>query len=148
MTPSDCPRLFVYGTLRPDAGNAKSAQLYAEASGAGRATLRGVLFEAGVDAETGPYPGLHADPSAPGLVTGYVYDLRAPEATFVWMDEYEAVDRGLYRREVRPVLVEGAGQRDAWVYVFCGQRPGAVVESGDWLRHLATRRDQAPRNTR
>ncbi len=94
--------LFAYGTLAPDGPE------QARRDGWEADMVRGRLFD------LGPYPGLVGidDPGA-GWVAGYVRAVD-PAELVGWLDEYEGVAEGLYRR----VTTTTRGGRHVWVYVY------------------------------
>ncbi len=119
--------LFVYGTLRSAAGEARRLP------GARRpARARGRLLD------LGDYPGLV---TGKGWVAGEVLRLRSRDharQVFAELDPYEdfggwnALPRSLYHRGI--VRLEGGGI--AWTYVL--RRPvGRPLPSGDWMRRGA-----------
>lgn len=111
--------LFVYGTLRPDAGTPQAARLAREAVWLGRAHAAGQLLR------IGSYPGLVA---GRGRVIGDVYRLHRPEATLPWLDRYEGPE---FRRETRPVRLTAGGGLDAWVYSYTGPVDGLFAVPGN-----------------
>jgi gamma-glutamylcyclotransferase (GGCT)/AIG2-like uncharacterized protein YtfP len=99
--------LFAYGTLGPaDAGEAARGGWSADA-------VRGRLYD------LGPYPALvdPDDPSA-GWVEGHVRPVVARELEG-WLDAYEGVGVGLYRR----VLTTTRAGRRVWVYAYARPLP-------------------------
>jgi gamma-glutamylcyclotransferase (GGCT)/AIG2-like uncharacterized protein YtfP len=104
--PEDHPgRLFVYGTLRPDASHWR--MLEPHVAGEPRpARLRGRLFDTGFG-----YPALRLG-DGPG-VPGWTVELGRPAAALSTVDKYE---REVYQR-VRVALDGGA---QAWVYAWVG----------------------------
>jgi gamma-glutamylcyclotransferase (GGCT)/AIG2-like uncharacterized protein YtfP len=104
--PEDQPgRLFVYGTLRPDASHWSMLEPHVTGEPR-RARLRGTLFDTGFG-----YPGLRL--GAGPWVPGWALELAAPAAVLSTVDEYEGVR---YQR-VR-VTLDGGTQ--AWVYAWVG----------------------------
>jgi gamma-glutamylcyclotransferase (GGCT)/AIG2-like uncharacterized protein YtfP len=99
--------LFAYGTLAPE-GPEQAAR-----DGWMADAVRGRLFD------LGPYPALvdHGDPGA-GWVEGYVRPVD-PADLIEWLDPYEGVGEGLYRRVEAVTL----GGRRAWVYVYARPLP-------------------------
>jgi gamma-glutamylcyclotransferase (GGCT)/AIG2-like uncharacterized protein YtfP len=121
--------LFVYGTLRPDAGGTMGARersrLAAEARYLGPASTDGVLLDLGA------YPGLT---DGCGLVHGGLYTLACPDVTLAWLDAYEDIDGGEYVRRERTVMIAGGATLVAWVYVHIPRMPShPIIASGDWL---------------
>lgn len=128
-------RLFVYGTLRRDAGHAEHDRLARAATFEAPARVHGRLFV--VDW----YPGLVLDPSA-GDVVGELWRLR-PGADLTALDVYEGCSADdpaphEYARVVTPVWHGPAARTvDAWVYTFVGATRGLpVVAGGDWTGRL------------
>ncbi len=111
--------LFVYGTLRSHGGAAArltGCQL------AGDAVLEGTLYD------LGDFPALMLYGSSP--VHGEVW--RCPADMLPGLDEYEGVDRGLFRR-----AAVTAGGVPGWTYVagpaLAHQlTPERRLRSGDW----------------
>ncbi|MDF2445829.1 MAG: hypothetical protein K0S46_1065 [Moraxellaceae bacterium] len=125
--------LFVYGTLRRDAGHAMGAWL------AARAEWRGVAHCAPARLyRVDWYPALAPGAQAGEVVTGDLYALQEAVALWPALDEFEGVsghDGDEYER--RRVDITGpAGERlQAWAYWY--RRPVVGLErivSGDWLR--------------
>lgn len=131
--------LFVYGTLRADAGGSGHARLMRGVRLVGRATIAGVLHDAG------RYPA--ALPSGDGArrITGELYamDADAAGALLAALDDYEGVDAAhpalsLFRRHVVQAEREDGMRIAAWAYFY--NRPADSlprVATGDWLRRGA-----------
>lgn len=121
-------RLFVYGTLRPEAS---AFHLVADAVVRHEAA---VLVDHALVGEGHRYPWCLDSPG--GEVTGDVLWLREAEQTLVVLDQYEGVGEATpeYRRVIAPVLTRD-GPSSAWVYVGGpGVSPDAgPVRGGDWL---------------
>ena len=130
--------LFVYGSLMPslagDFGAGERAQLAAESTLVGRASLAAELYDLGA------YPGLKlVEGLAAGVaVHGDLLRLNSPGATFAWLDPFEDIEPGrnpaaaLYERLILPVLSNNAASK-AWVYALRRVPPGALkVASGRW----------------
>lgn len=127
--------LFVYGTLRSDAGGPMHARWMRGVRLVGRASIAGRLYDAG------PYPAaiLSADPA--DRVFGELYAIEVgADALLAALDEYEGIDAAhpalsLFRREKVAAERENGMQVPAWVY-FYNRPPGPMrrVTSGDWLR--------------
>jgi gamma-glutamylcyclotransferase (GGCT)/AIG2-like uncharacterized protein YtfP len=101
--PADFPgRVFVYGTLRPDASD--WWRLEPHAAGAQQARIPGTLYDTGLG-----YPALRLG-DGPG-VSGWVVELNRPGEALVHLDEYEGSE---YRR-VRASLPGGMW---CWTYVW------------------------------
>jgi gamma-glutamylcyclotransferase (GGCT)/AIG2-like uncharacterized protein YtfP len=127
------PRLFVYGTLRAGSRHPMAAYLRAHATHAGRATLRGRLYD------MGPYPGAVLSDDAADAVVGDVYELHPETADRVMaeLDDYEGMnveDAAYTRREAEAVLESGEAVK-CWVYVYVLPTEHlARIASGDWER--------------
>lgn len=125
--------LFVYGTLRRDAGHPMHAPLRESAQLLGAAAARGILYS--IDDQ---YPGLVLDPSA-GWVHGELYRLRRP-SVLASLDEYEGASEHdpeprEYRRVRAPVVLGGGAELEAWIYEYRWSTAGrSVIASGDYLR--------------
>lgn len=116
--PADFPaRLFVYGTLRPDASEWRRLAPFARAAPT-RATLPGVLYDTGLG-----YPALRLDPG-PG-VPGWVVDLAQPAEALAEMDAYEGAE---YRR----VRVALPGGTISWTYVWVHPFEGFRMLTAPW----------------
>ncbi len=130
--------LFVYGTLRPGAtdpgGKMARARLYREARHVGVATVQGAL----VDLKR--YPGLIHEPNASGLVHGDIIRLRAPAATFRWLDPYEGLlppegtTDGEYLRIRTTTMAWDGRETHAWTYLYALENACLPrIGTGDWL---------------
>lgn len=128
------PYLFVYGTLKPDAGTrmgrAERARLIRESVNEGSATTSGRLYD------LGGFPGFQLAPSASdSKVHGTLLRLVQPARTLIWLDAYEDVASGLYRRVLVPVVPHDARCRavQAATYLFNAEigRKRAVI-GGVW----------------
>ena len=121
-------RLFVYGTLRPEAS---AFHLLAAVVVKQEAA---VLVDHALVGEGHRYPWCVDAPG--GEVAGELLWLRDPEETLAILDEYEGVDGAEpeYRRVIAPVLTR-EGPSDAWVYVGGPAAPPGAgpVSGGDWL---------------
>ncbi len=116
--PADFPgRLFVYGTLRPDASDWWRLEPYATGTPV-RAALPGALFDTGLG-----YPALRLG-AGPG-VSGWVVDLAEPAAALSAMDEYEGSE---YRR----VRVGLPGGLLCWTYVWSSPFDGLRMLTAPW----------------
>jgi gamma-glutamylcyclotransferase (GGCT)/AIG2-like uncharacterized protein YtfP len=116
--PEDFPgRVFVYGTLRPDASD--WWRLEPHATGNPHATaLPGTLFDTGLG-----YPALRLG-DGPG-VSGWVVDLAQPASALSILDEYEGDE---YSR----VRVALPGGRLCWTYVWTGPIAGLRMLTAPW----------------
>jgi len=128
--------LFVYGTLRADAGHATHHVLAEHARFAGPATVRGALYS------LGEYPGLVPQPDAEALVAGELYEIHADalEYTLSVLDAYEGLGPAQsppheYRREPVPVILRDGRQLTAWTYVLNRPLDGLRrIHSGDFSK--------------
>jgi gamma-glutamylcyclotransferase (GGCT)/AIG2-like uncharacterized protein YtfP len=117
-TPADFPgRLFVYGTLQPDASDWWRLEPHATGTPT-RAALPGALFDTGLG-----YPALRLG-EGPG-VSGWVVDLAEPASALSSMDEYEGSE---YRR----VRVGLPGGRLCWTYVWSSPFDGLRMLTAPW----------------
>lgn len=126
--------LFVYGTLRSDAGYAMHQVLQQHACLLGAATLQGRLYQ------VAHYPGavLSADPAQ--QVRGELYQLLQPERVLALLDEYEECSAQFtapheYLRQQVPVSLTTGECVNAWVYLYNrGCDNLVLISSGDFLR--------------
>jgi gamma-glutamylcyclotransferase (GGCT)/AIG2-like uncharacterized protein YtfP len=127
--------LFVYGTLRSDAGGAVHARWMRGVRLAGRASVAGRLYDAG------PYPAAVPSDRPGDRIFGELYAIEADaEALLAALDGYEGVDAAhpalsLFRRETVAAEREDGTRVPAWVYFY--NRPTRQmprVTSGEWLR--------------
>ena len=119
--------LFVYGSLRSEAGHPMHRRLAEGGTLLGRGSVRGRLLV--VDW----YPGLV---DGDGRVVGELWQL-GDEARFAELDAYEDDE---FTRVQRDVTVRSAQTRRAWVYLYTGPVEGLdVVPSGDWLNRGSRR---------
>ncbi|MCT2582757.1 gamma-glutamylcyclotransferase [Actinophytocola gossypii] len=115
--PEDHPgRVFVYGTLRPDASHWPMLAPYA-AGVPRRAELAGTLFDTGLG-----YPALRL--GGPG-VAGWVVELTAPAAALSILDTYEG-------REYRRTRVTLDDDTVAWAYVWIDPFDGMSPLTTHW----------------
>lgn len=96
--------LFVYGSLmsqiQTPMGSHQRMRLAGESRSLGPASARGRLVS------LGQYPGLIDEASNADIVQGELLLLRNPQATLLWLDQYEGVQHsgdGDYRRELKTV---------------------------------------------
>jgi gamma-glutamylcyclotransferase (GGCT)/AIG2-like uncharacterized protein YtfP len=139
MQPTAASHLFVYGTLRSDAGGAMHDRLMRGVRRVGPASIRGRLYDAG------RYPAAVASDDPAERVTGELYavDVDAADALLAALDAYEGVDAAhpalsLFRRSVVAAEREDGMRVPAWVYFW--NRPVDLlprVSSGDWLRRAS-----------
>ena len=130
--------LFVYGTLRRNAGNKMSSLLAEQGAFVGEAFCQGQLFR--IDY----YPGLVLSENPAHVVKGEVYALHDPAALLARLDEYEECGPGFsepaeYVRKQRVVSLSDGCELLAWVYVYNRSTEGLTdIPSGDFLKREAT----------
>jgi gamma-glutamylcyclotransferase (GGCT)/AIG2-like uncharacterized protein YtfP len=120
--PADFPgRVFVYGTLQPDASDWWRLEPHA-AGEPRRARLPGTLYDTGLG-----YPALRlgAGPGRSGWVSGWVVDLAEPAAALSGVDEYEGTE---YRR----VRVALPGGLQCWTFVWTNPVDGLRMLTAPW----------------
>ena len=128
--------LFVYGTLLPETGNARSRLLNDQKRiGPGRLCAR--LFD------VGDYPAAVPSDNPADLVSGQVYRLRDPARMVQKLDLVEfcsgkSPDReDLFRRTVSRIQMEDGKELDAIVYFWSGEnRPLTPIPGGDYVAYL------------
>lgn len=125
------PCLFVYGSLRPASPHPMARWLARRSRSLGRAWVAGKLY-----ALPG-YPALVDAGEPDAHVWGELLALDRPRAVLAELDRYEqagpAFPNPEFRRVLRPVQADGAGEVRAWVYLYA--RPVTrlrPVESGEW----------------
>lgn len=119
--------LFVYGTLRADAGFDASTLLARRAREIGPGRVRGRLYD------LGPYPAAVPSPHPEHRVRGLVYRIEEGlrELLLGELDRYEGAE---YRRQVASVVLEGGEVVQAWVYFYARTPPpGREIASGDYV---------------
>lgn len=134
--------LFVYGTLREDAGHEMYNVLARHALLVDVATVRGELYS------LGEYPGLVPRQDTTDLIKGELYEIRtdALEYTLSVLDDYEGLGPGdplphEYRRELVPVTLDDGRQLDAWAYVVSRSLEGlGRIHSGNFAEWCKTDR--------
>lgn len=136
MTESDSPYLFVYGTLmsgvRSALGTEERLRLARESDSLGPASLpQAQLFD------LGDYPGALAVDDIDAIVHGELVLMSKPQASLIWLDEYEGFVHGAddneYDRIVRQVRLAGGETLDAWAYMLRrAPEHGRRVVSGRW----------------
>jgi gamma-glutamylcyclotransferase (GGCT)/AIG2-like uncharacterized protein YtfP len=111
--------IFVYGTLRSDAGVREAELLTKNARGLGKGTVHARMYD------LGEYPGIELSDDERDVVVGELYELPAESAGRVLesLDAYEgigAADPSPAQYERVPVTVKvGARKRiKAWTYVL------------------------------
>lgn len=134
---TDTYPLFVYGTLRSDAGHPMHSLVAQGGHPMGRATVAGRLWDAGA------YP-VALLGSGERTIQGEVYRLapeRAEEALAA-LHRYEgcAAEGGLFRRVSAEALLASGRWVTCWVYVWTGGTDGMpTVPDGDWVSMLRGR---------
>jgi len=119
--------LFVYGTLRGDAGDRASELLMRRARRVGPGRVRGRLYDLGA------YPAAVPSPHPQHRVRGLVYRIEVGprEVLLADLDRYEGSE---YRRQVARVVLESGESVQAWVCFYAGTPPpGSEIGSGDYL---------------
>lgn len=128
--------LFVYGTLRSDAGDSSYRYLKNNAEFIGKATFQGRLYD------VGGYPGAVPSDDSSERVLGEVFLVKNPENTFRQVDEYEEYRpadhaKGEYRREIWRVVLHSGETLNAWIYIYNLPTDGfPVIASGDYVCFL------------
>ena len=124
--------LFVYGTLRRDAGHPSHGLLAQGAQLIGLARMTGRLYE------VADYPGAVFSAGEGEQVVGELYRLLEPEVVLPALDDYEEAGEVYpqpreYRREWTTVEMENGIKVEAWCYLY--NRPTAGlrrIPGGDW----------------
>lgn len=128
--------LFLYGTLMSGArgalGTEERLRLARESDSLGPASLVGAHLY-----DLGDYPGALPVEDLGAIVHGELIVLSKPQATILWLDEYEGFVHGAddndYDRLVREVRLAGGEAIDAWIYVLHrAPSDGRRVVSGRW----------------
>jgi len=137
---ANCNFIFVYGTLRKDAGHELFHVLARNAAFVGEAVVRGRLFN------LGSYPGVVLSDDPAESVKGELYEIAQSKqkAVLDLLDHYEGCapdDREPheYRRELVDVSTTPGATVQAWVYLL--NRPTDRLEpiaSGDYLAWRAS----------
>jgi len=124
----DTSYLFVYGTLRRDAGTEMSLFLGGSARFVGSARTTGRLYQ------LGSFPGLILSQDSRNFVIGEVHELGDPAVTWPVLDAYEGDE---FERRIVPVRLDDGGKLDAWAYVYESDTSGKPrILSGDFLQPL------------
>jgi gamma-glutamylcyclotransferase (GGCT)/AIG2-like uncharacterized protein YtfP len=132
--------LFVYGTLRRNAGHEMFQWLARGSEFVGEATFQGKLYI------IRDYPGVVPSHVASDVVHGEMYRLRDPDSLLARLDRYEGCgpsspEPAQYNRETREVRLLGRETIAAWIYLYARTVEDLeLVRSGDFL---ATRHGQA-----
>lgn len=127
--------LFVYGTLRSDAGGAAHGRFMRGMRRVGRASIAGRLYDAGW------YPAAVPSDDPDERIAGELYamDADAADGLLAALDAYEgchadAPDESLFVRRIVQAAGEGGDRRAAWAYFFSRPVGGLPrVASGDWI---------------
>ncbi len=130
----DSRYLFVYGTLRKDAGCEMYYLLASNAVFVGEATVRGTLYS------LGDYPGLVPNRHAPDVVKGELYLIGsgALRSTLAILDIYEGLGPNQpwphqYRRMLVTATADDGCELEAWAYVVDRPLEGLRrINSGDF----------------
>ena len=114
--------LFVYGTLMRGYDNPAAKRLSGSAAFCGEARCQGRLYLVTY------YPALVRSDDAGDIVSGELYCLHTPEASFAILDDYEgcALPQPRYLRQLLPVIREDGSTVEAWTYVY--NRPVAKLK--------------------
>jgi gamma-glutamylcyclotransferase (GGCT)/AIG2-like uncharacterized protein YtfP len=125
--------LFVYGTLRSDAGGPMARALGEKAKLLGRASFRGRLYDLGA------YPVVVPSDDPGDVVRGEAWLLPEAAATLAALDRYEGCspedpEPHEYRRARATVVGEDGRPLEAWIYLSAVPVDGLPrIVSGDWL---------------
>ena len=109
--------LFAYGTLQDPQQVAAIVGAGVRCHVLGRASVCGVLYDAG------EYPALRPGEVADDLVPGVVLEI--DDGALQRLDDYEGVGEGLYVRERCEAHVEDGRVIAAWVYIY--NRPTSAL---------------------
>lgn len=133
----DVEYLFVYGTLRKDAGNDMYRVLARHARFVGSATFQGKLFD------LGNYPGAVPSDDPQDVVCGEVYALEPSlrDGLLATLDEYEGCSPGgeppsEFRREYVTVTCNDGRSASSWIYLYNLAGVNSPIPSGDYVRYL------------
>jgi len=125
--------LFVYGTLRREAGGAARHILARYSTFVGEATYQGRLYKVSW------YPGAVPSDDPADLVRGEVYRLRQPDLVLSRLDRHEEYGPGFadpseYVRLSQEVRLRTGQILSAWIYVYNRPVDGFDrVPDGDFL---------------
>jgi gamma-glutamylcyclotransferase (GGCT)/AIG2-like uncharacterized protein YtfP len=133
MTMAGSPsHLFVYGTLRSDAGGEMHQRLVRFA---GRGSIRGRMYNNGWHPSAVP----SADPAERIAGELYAIDAAAGDALLAALDEYEGYDAAHpasspFVRQAVDAVGEDGTRVTTWVY-FCNEPVDGLprIASGDWI---------------
>jgi gamma-glutamylcyclotransferase (GGCT)/AIG2-like uncharacterized protein YtfP len=112
--------LFVYGTLKRG-GKFHRELTKEDVQFIEDARIRGELYRL----RDSDFPGAVPTSAPNKYVHGQLFSLKNPEKTLAAMDDFEEVDKGLFRRKLVDVWTP-KGQMKAWVYFYA--RPFAHSE--------------------
>ena len=125
--------LFVYGTLRREAGNSRHVLLAQHCRFYGPATLRGLLYE------VHGYPGAIESDKPGSRVAGELYRIIERKPLFALLDDYEECaenyphPREYVRKSIQVKTADGE-TLTAWAYIYNYPVQGLTeIWSGDYL---------------
>lgn len=109
--------LFVYGTLRKNAGTRMSQILARYSEYVGEATMQGVLYE------IEDYPGVVESTKPEDIVCGELHKIVDDNVLLPLLDDYEACSEQFlqpheYVRKILPVTLTSGDRVMTWVYVY------------------------------
>ena len=106
--------LFVYGTLMRGFDNPMTKLLSRNAEFCGEARCQARLYLVTY------YPGLVLSDDVSDIVSGEIYRLHTPEASFAILDDYEgcALPQPRYLRQLLPVTRQDGSVVEAWTYIY------------------------------
>ena len=117
--------LFVYGTLRRDAGNPTHHVLSQHTDFVSQGTYQGRLYD------LGKYPGAVPSDQSSDAVTGEVYVLNDRDPLLKRLDEYEGPR---FRRQRVTISLANGEEVVAWIYLYDGATNELeTIPSGDYL---------------
>ena len=126
--------VFFYGTRMRPFKRPGRQRIDRHLAFVGRGAITAALFDLGL------YPA--AVPATDAEVHGEVFEMLAPEAVLVVLDEIEGYrpdepESSLYVRVKAPVTLPDGTRAEAWVYFYNAPLGGAQrIESGDYLEYL------------
>jgi len=104
--------VFFYGTLKRGGRNYGRLREHHV-----RFVSEGLIHAALYNLHEGEFPGAVPSTVAGHFVEGELFVLQRPEETLRYLDDFEGVGEGLFRREL--MEVSGRGRRvQAWVYLY------------------------------
>lgn len=125
--------IFVYGTLRPNAGHEMNRVLERFGDLVGRGKVHGILYH------VGDYPAAVRKPGTRAFIRGDVYSLRDSDRALKILDRYEGLNekkpKSAEFKRSRVVVDLGAGKKvRAWIYLYNRPTTGLPkIRSGDYL---------------